>query len=132
MKTPAHLATYSGELINTETGRTVRPASAYCHTYATITTGRELRATLRAGEYCWPGGYPMYFITSDGAALSFEAVRAELRNVLDSIRHKSRDGWQVVAVDVNYEDGELVCEHTGKRIPSTYAETETEPCTLKH
>ena len=121
MKTPQPtLANYSGDLCNTATGRTVRPAVAYCHHHRNITTGRELRATLRAGECTWPGNYPLYFITSDGAALSFEAVRAGLRCVLDSIRHHSHDGWRVVAVDVNYEDAHLVCEHTGKPIPSAY------------
>jgi hypothetical protein len=25
--------------------------------------------------YAWPGGYPRYFITNDGAALSYNAAR---------------------------------------------------------
>jgi len=87
-----------------------------------ITSTADLRATLRAGPYAWPGGYPLYFITSDGAALSFEAVRSELRNVLWSMQNRVSDGWRVVACDINYEDGDLRCDHTGKRIPSAYGD----------
>ena len=82
----------------------------------------DLKNALRAGPYAWPGGYPCYFITSDGAALSFDAVRQEIRQVIWSMRHGVNDGWRVVAVDVNWEDPDLTCEHTGKPIPSAYGE----------
>jgi hypothetical protein len=94
----------------------------YCKTFAKIRTGLELRATLRAGGFAWPGGYPLYFITSDGAALSFESVRAEFRQCAYSIRHNLRDGWRIVACAVNYEDSELTCEHSGAPIQSAYGE----------
>jgi len=86
-----------------------------------ITSGQDLRATLRAGEFAWPGGYQLFFITSDGAALSFDSVRKNLRSVLDSIRTKCNDGWRVVACDINYEDTELTCDHSGEPIPAAYA-----------
>ena len=85
-------------------------------------TTHDLKNALRAGPYAWPGGYPLFFITSDGAALSFDAVRQEIRQVIWSIRHGVNDGWRVVAVDVNWEDPDLTCEHTGKRIESAYAD----------
>ncbi len=85
-------------------------------------TTKELKTQLRQGEFAWPGGYPLFFITTDGAALSFKAVRENLRLVMDSIKRDLRDGWQVCAVDVNYEDPTLFCDHTGERIPSAYAE----------
>lgn len=87
-----------------------------------IDTICEFRHAMRNGPYAWPGGYPLYFVTSDGAALSFEAVRENVRLVLDSIAHRIDDGWRVVALDVNYEDGALYCDHTNKRIESAYAE----------
>ena len=92
----------------------------YCRTYGSIRTVAQLKATLRNGEYAWPGGYPMYFITDDGGALSFDTVRAELRSVIDSIRNQISDGWRVVACDVNWEDTTLYDDHTGERIPSAY------------
>lgn len=87
-------------------------------------TTHGLKVALRAGKYTWPGAYPCYFITDDGCALSFEVVRDNLRSVFDSIKTRCSDGWRVVAVDVNYEDGALYCEHTGERIESAYAEAE--------
>ena len=87
-----------------------------------IETTAQVKATLRAGEYTDVGGYPLYFVTSDGCALSFDAVRDNLVSVLDSVRTNSNDGWRVIGVDINYEDGELRCEHTGARIPSAYAD----------
>ena len=85
-------------------------------------SAQELKQALRAGPYAWPGGYPLYFITSDGEPLSFAAVRENYRQVLDAMRHGNRDGWGVVAITANWEDGELYCAHTGERIPSAYAE----------
>ena len=86
-----------------------------------IVTGRQLRAALRHGDSTFPGCYPLYFVTSDGCALSFESVRENLAAVLWSIRHDVNDGWRVSGVDVNYEDPELACEHSGKPIAAAYA-----------
>jgi hypothetical protein len=76
---------------------------------------------MRHGPYAWPGGYPCYFITSDGAALSFKAAKQERRNIIGSIHNHSSDGWLVVGMDINWEDADLVCDHTGEHIESAYA-----------
>lgn len=80
----------------------------------------DLKATLRAGEYTSLGGHPLYFITSDGEALSFDAARECWREVVWDFMHDASTGWRVVACQVNYEDGDLVCAHSGERIPSAY------------
>ncbi len=85
-------------------------------------TVKDMKVQLRAGQFAFPGGYPLYFLTSDGEALSFEAVRSQFKQVCQSIKHRYQDGWQVVACDVNWEDGDLTCAHTGKRIESAYAD----------
>jgi hypothetical protein len=82
----------------------------------------DFRAAMRNGQYAWPGGYPCYFITSDGAALSFDAARQERRNILESIATRSNDGWRVVGLDINWEDTDLYCEHTNNKIQSAYGE----------
>lgn len=84
----------------------------------------DFRKAYRAGPYAWPGGYPCYFITNDGAALSWKAAKSERRNILEAIRDQDTSGWCIVAVEINYEDGDLLCDHTGERIPSAYAEPE--------
>lgn len=83
----------------------------------------EFRKAMRNGPYAWPGGYPLYFLMSDGEALSFEAAKAERRNVLEALRDNDTwSGWHVCAVVVNWEDGELTCAHTGERIESAYVD----------
>ncbi len=85
-----------------------------------INSVSDFRKAMRHGPYAWPGGYPCYFVTSDGAALSFKAAKEERRNIIDSIANRYDDGWRVVGVDVNYEDSALYCDHTGERIESAY------------
>lgn len=66
----------------------------------------------------------MFFVTSDGAALSFDTVRAEYAQVSRAVREGSRDGWRVIGCEINYEDQGLTCEHSGRMIQSAYRETE--------
>ena len=91
-------------------------------THRAIESVADLKATLRAGEWAWPGGYPMFLLASDGGCLHFECVRREMHNVVWSLRNDCSDGWKVVACDVNYEDSEMVCDHCGERIESAYGE----------
>ena len=75
-------------------------------------------------KYAWPGGYPLFLITSDGGALCMKCGKKEYKNIAYAIRHDLSDGWNVIAFDINWEDGALYCAHTGARIPSAYAEPE--------
>ena len=89
----------------------------YCQHHRKIDTGRQLRATLRAGQYAFPGGYQLGFITSDGALICFDCVREELYNVIHSIRNEIDDGWRVIACDIvqDYESDEY-CSHCNKQL----------------
>jgi len=84
----------------------------------------DFRVAMRRGPYAWPGGYPCYFITSDGAALSFAVARENCGAILRAIHGRSGDGWRVIGVAINWEDPELFCDHSGARIPSAYADTD--------
>jgi hypothetical protein len=76
--------------------------------------------------YAWPGGYPQYLITSDGGALSHQACKDNWREIVSSVLTRHTDsGWYPVCVDVNWEDNDLYCEHTGERIESAYGESES-------
>jgi hypothetical protein len=81
----------------------------------------NFRADL-AEPYAWPGCYPRYFITKDGAALSYNAARNNASLIESSIAEDCNDGWQVVGCDVNWEDSQLYCDHTGELIESAYGE----------
>lgn len=86
-------------------------------------TSHNLCRRLRLGCFAWPGGYPLYFIAKDGDALSFEAVKDNLRHVLWAMRGEHfDDSWSIVGVEINWEDPELYCAHTNKRIESAYSE----------
>ena len=122
---PAHLmvASSDGALYDTRTeGWSMRPLRHnYDRHHKAIASVADLKATLRAGQYVWPGGYPQYFITTDGGALSYATVRKELRRVIDAVAHRHVDsGWCVCVTDVNWEDEELYDDHTGERIESAY------------
>jgi hypothetical protein len=87
-----------------------------------ITNTQELREAIRQGKFTSLGGYPLYFITSDGEAMSREAVLENYRLVSSAIRGRDWSDWGVIALDVNWEDPNLYCCHTGDRIESAYAE----------
>jgi hypothetical protein len=89
-----------------------------------ITTPSEFARALRAGPYTSLGCYPVYFVCSDGEALSFEAAKENAALICQAIRDGSRCGWRVIDVDINYEDTALFCAHNGKQIESAYGEKE--------
>ena len=89
-------------------------------------TTRQVKEALRAGRFSSLGGYPLYFVTSDGAALCHGCARSEWRNVCDSIRTHANDGWRITGHQPTYEDASLYCDHCSERIESAYAEPEEE------
>lgn len=92
----------------------------YSRHHREIKTVADVKATLRAGAFAWPGGYPLYFVTNHGCALSFDAVRDNLQSIMgDLVRD---DYCKIVGCDVNYEDDDLVCDHTGEPIESAYVD----------
>lgn len=78
--------------------------------------------TLGHGRYTSVGSYPKFWLTSDGATLSYAACLANCGRICRSIRDNDSDGWRVVACDVNWEDPDMHCDDTGERIESAYAE----------
>ena len=85
-------------------------------TYSISAFGRDMRQ-----PYAWPGGYPRFFVCDDGEPLSFKAAKENRRLILEAIRDNDRSGWHVIGCDINWEDPDLVCAHTGERIESAYA-----------
>jgi hypothetical protein len=91
-----------------------------------IETTADFDRYLSAGPWAWPGGYPIYFVLSDFEPLSYEAASENAGLIREAIAEKDTNrlgGWNVVAVEVNWEDPHLFCCHkTAHRIPSAYAE----------
>lgn len=88
----------------------------YYRAYRDIENTLQLRATLRHGQYVFPGGYRLAFGTNDGAVLSFDAVLENYREVSDSIRTQCNDGWQVVSCFIvdDCSDSPIYCNHTNE------------------
>jgi len=85
--------------------------------YRRIENTHQLKACLRAGEYAWPGGYQLFFYTSDGGILCYEAVLDNLVSVFDSIKTDCDDGWKIIGLGCTNElDGPVYCDHTGSEI----------------
>ncbi len=85
---------------------------------STIDTLAQVKASLRAGQYTTWGMYPLYFVTRDGGALSFEAVRECFDQVCWDFMNDANTGWRIEALTINHEDTSLYCDHTGQLIPS--------------
>lgn len=76
----------------------------------------------RAQSYAWPGGYPVFFLTSDGETMCPDCVTKNRAEIIRATGENSRGGWAIAAVDVNWEDLEMFCCECSKRIESAYAE----------
>ena len=86
-------------------------------------TAYDVNQIFKNGPYAWPGGYPLFFVMKDGNPMSFEAAQQEKQRIFEEMNDPRGDSqWQVAAVDINWEDGQLFCSHTNKRIESAYAE----------
>lgn len=62
----------------------------------------------------------VYFVTADGGVLGIDTVIAEIGKV--DFTDKNYTQWYIIGFDVNYDDESLVDDHTGKRIPTVYAD----------
>ena len=74
--------------------------------------------------YAWPGGYPMFAIFGDGEACCKKCAKTEFKTILSDTMQGYGSSFQIVDVDVNWEDENLFCAHCGEQIESAYGETE--------
>lgn len=97
----------------------------YARHHSEIESVADMKATLRAGKFTFPGCYELFFITSDGGALCFDCAKENYHQIADSIRGHHSDGWRVVACDIAdlYESG-LTCDHCNKTLCEAYADEE--------
>ena len=82
----------------------------------------DFRKAMRSGPYAWPGGYPCYFLMADGEPLSFKAAQENRKQIVFALAHGTRhnDDWKPVAFEINYEDENMICAHSGKHIECAY------------
>jgi hypothetical protein len=102
----------------------------YQHHYRDITNSLELRATLRAGGYTFPGGYELAFICADGGLLCFDCARSEYK-LLGTPANNAKTWKRVIVRTVTktwpitgriYSDRYQVGKPTKNRIQSNHGQ----------
>lgn len=84
-------------------------------------TVAEFVERLTEGKHVWPGGYALYLVMADGEALSFEAAIENAVEIKQAIEDDDKTGgWLPIGFDVNWEDNELFCAHSGVKIEPEY------------
>lgn len=81
----------------------------------------QLKAFVRS-PYAWPCGYPLFAITTDSGCLCHSCTKEHYRLIREAQRDDDNSGWNVAAIDVNWEDEALYCDHCSKLIESAYGE----------
>ena len=83
------------------------------------TQSRSLRFAdqLARSPYAFPGGYPLFAVTSDGACLCHKCCSTERESIGTTT---GDDGWCVAGLDINYEDSELLCDNCGTVVEAAY------------
>ena len=81
-------------------------------------------------SFAWPGGYPLYYLTADGAYLCPACVNKEIDRVDEDLRYYRANNrmtgqFAVIGVDANYESL-LYCDHCNSQIEAAYGVAETE------
>lgn len=96
--------------------------SQHYHTM-TATTLRQLYRERVGRKYAWPGGYPTFFVLSDGEALCHACAKDERSNIVRAtLTARDHSGWKLEGEDINWEDPDLFCCHCNGRIESAYAD----------
>lgn len=73
-------------------------------------------------SFAWPGGYPLYYLCTDGGVLCPDCANREIALIDEAIKNPGCDKqWELIGVDINYEDTSLYCDHCSKQIESAYA-----------
>lgn len=70
--------------------------------------GLSAAAYVARYRFAWPGGYALYAVTDDGAALCPNCCRSEYRRILES--HPG-DGWRVIGIDIVFSDEHEQCSN---------------------
>jgi hypothetical protein len=87
-----------------------------------IENNDDLDAALADGKYTSVGAYPVYFIAQDGGVLSHEAVVEERELIRDAIDEGWDAQWCVIGCEINWDNHDLRCDHTGKQIDTAYVD----------
>ncbi len=76
--------------------------------------------------FAWPGGYPMFYVFTDGGVICPACLNANIDQIDEANRGgrccNSHGGWAVDACGVNWEDECMYCDHCHKLMESAYGD----------
>lgn len=75
----------------------------------------------KANAWAWPGGYPLFYVCADSGTLCPACVSDNLELIRQAPEYLDEQ-WDVVGVDINWEDSTMQCDHCNKKIESAYGE----------
>lgn len=85
-----------------------------------IKTVKDFINALRSLKYTSYGCYPKFFYTEDGQALSFDSAHENVFLIARAIRDNNDKQWRVIGMEINWENNDLYCSHSGEKIESAY------------
>lgn len=93
--------------------------------YLKNTTVEQVKSFIRQ-PYAWPGGYPLILVMNDGECLCADCARSSFRAIVNSTKHRVRDGWDAAGVEVFWEGPVMYCAHCNASIESAYGDPQEE------
>lgn len=87
------------------------------------TQSKSLRLAdqLAREPFAWPGGYPLFAVTSDGFALCSRCCSSERESIATTT---GNDGWNIIALEINWEEPDFFCSHCSRPIDPAYSTEE--------
>lgn len=105
----------NGDLIRKDDCSMVR--KQYSFTFSKSRNSLQLRATLRAGGFVFPGGYPLYLVNNEGDCICFKCAKKNYKSVSRDLLHNGS-----LHCDINFENNDLTCEYCNNQIEPAYGE----------
>lgn len=72
--------------------------------------------------FAWPGGYPIIYLTGDGAVLCPACVNGKNGSEVGNPEVDGDPQWTVTAHDCYWEGSPISCDHCETEIESAYGE----------
>lgn len=124
---PGHLRYFEGSLYDDRKPYSFGPIrEKFSWHYSRPESLSQVKATIRAGSFAWPGGYPLFLITQDCQPLCWQCAVKEFRQIVWDHLNKCSTGWRIIGCEINYEDDNCFCCHCSKQIESAYGESQEE------
>lgn len=81
----------------------------------------QLKEFIRR-PFAWPGGYPKFALMGDCEPICHNCAEENYRRIVSDILQGYDKSFQIIGVDINWEDEDMICCNCNNKIPSAYGE----------